>query len=266
MRPEYAEAENENQKTPHALFSEEHEGLRVKGEEWMKKTAESCALVGTLIATVVFSSAFQLPGGVNDKGSTVLLREPSFVVFATSNAVSLFTSTASVLMFLSILTSRYAESDFVISLPTKLVLGLTLLFVSIATMIIAFTATFFITFREGIIWAPVPIALIAFVPVALFVFQQYPLLVDIYRSTNKSHRFLVESSKTKLFNISTQYDFSPPEHSPAKIHPIPSFSFFIPRRNSSHRPTPSQIVAPCATEQNTPRFYYLDELSSQTVP
>ncbi|XP_056687852.1 ankyrin repeat-containing protein ITN1-like [Spinacia oleracea] len=160
--------------------------FRAKGEQWMKKTAESCAFVATLIATVVFSAAFQLPGGVNDKGSAILLKTPSFVVFSTSNAVSLFISLASVLMFLSILTSRYAESDFHVSLPLKLMMGLTLLFVSIATMIIAFTATFFITFCEAAVrWTPVPIiALIAFVPVALFALQQFPLLLDIYRSAS----------------------------------------------------------------------------------
>ncbi|KAK9714956.1 hypothetical protein RND81_06G133200 [Saponaria officinalis] len=62
VRSEYTEAENKDHKTPQALFNEEHETLRKLGEEWMKKTAESCALVAALIATVVFSAAFQLPG------------------------------------------------------------------------------------------------------------------------------------------------------------------------------------------------------------
>lgn len=115
MRPEYAEAQNKDNKTPQALFTEEHEGLRVKGEQWMKKTSESCALVATLIATVVFSAAFQLPGGLNDNGSPVLVNKPSFMVFAMANAISLFSSTASILMFLSILTSRYSERDFLMS-------------------------------------------------------------------------------------------------------------------------------------------------------
>ncbi|XP_057536764.1 ankyrin repeat-containing protein ITN1-like isoform X2 [Amaranthus tricolor] len=253
VRPEYAEAKNCDKKTPQALFTEEHENLRVKGEAWMKKTAESCALVATLIATVVFSAAFQLPGGVNDKGSAVLLKRPSFVVFATLNAISLFSSTASVLMFLSILTSRYAESDFLISLPLKLMTGLTLLFVSIATMIIAFTATFFITFYEAVKWTPIPIALIASVPVALFVFQQYPLLVDIYRTTYKSHQFLFQSGKKyKLFDISSQDDFVC--RYPTRILSETSKSSILVRHKSSHRPTASQIVAPCASEPNTPVY------------
>ncbi|XP_021719643.1 ankyrin repeat-containing protein ITN1-like [Chenopodium quinoa] len=271
VRPEYVEAENEDKKTPQTLFSEEHEELRAKGEQWMKKTAESCALVATLIATVVFSAAFQLPGGVNDKGSAVLLKSLCFVVFSSSNAVSLFTSLASVLMFLSILTSRYAENDFHISLPLKLMMGLTLLFVSIATMILAFTATFFITFIEGVKWLPIPIALISSVPVALFALQQYPLLLDIYRSTYKSHQFLFESSETKLFDNSSQHD--PFVHAastvsiyPIKIHPKTSITSNIPCRNPSHWQTPSQIVAPCASENYTPKFYSSNDLFSEADP
>ncbi|KNA15066.1 hypothetical protein SOVF_101570 [Spinacia oleracea] len=201
VRPEYTEAENKDHKTPQTLFSEEHEGLRIKGEQWMKKTAESCAFVATLIATVVFSAAFQLPGGNNSEtGSPVLVNRSSFVVFAMSNAISLFTSTASILMFLSILTSRYAERDFLVSLPLKLMWGLILLLISIATMIVAFTATFFITFQKRIIrWAPtIPVALIASVPVMLFAFQQFPLLVDIYYSTYKSQS-IFQLCKPKLF-------------------------------------------------------------------
>ncbi|PWA40779.1 PGG domain-containing protein [Artemisia annua] len=40
-----------------------------------------------------------------------------------ADAISLFSSAASILMFLSILTSRYAERDFLKSLPKKLTLG-----------------------------------------------------------------------------------------------------------------------------------------------
>ncbi|KMS96701.1 hypothetical protein BVRB_8g200070 [Beta vulgaris subsp. vulgaris] len=212
VRREYTEAENEDHKTPQALFSEEHEGLRVKGEQWMKKTAESCAFVATLIATVVFSAAFQLPGGVKDTGSPVLVTKPCFVIFAIANAVSLFTSTASVLMFLSILTSRYAEQDFLKSLPLKLMQGLILLLVSIATMIIAFTATFFITFQEGVRWAAtIPVALIASIPVMLFAFQQFPLLLDIYYSTYKSQS-IFEPCKPRLFKLpSHEHKISPHE-------------------------------------------------------
>ncbi|CAO2842600.1 unnamed protein product [Amaranthus hypochondriacus] len=205
VRPEYAEAQNKDNKTPQALFTEEHEGLRVKGEQWMKKTSESCALVATLIATVVFSAAFQLPGGLNENGSPVLVNKPSFMVFAMANAISLFSSTASILMFLSILTSRYAERDFLMSLPLKLMRGVILLLISITTMILAFTATFFITFQQGkgAKWAPIPVAFIASLPVMLFACQQFPLLVDIYYATYHSQS-IFQPYKPKLFKLSSQ--------------------------------------------------------------
>ncbi|CAO2821873.1 unnamed protein product [Amaranthus hypochondriacus] len=203
VQPHYAVAENSPtvgpQMTPQALFTEEHKNLRLEGEEWMKKTAESCTLVATLIATVVFTAAFTLPGGNDDKdGSPILLKDAAFKVFAISNAVSLFASATSILMFLSILTSRYAESDFMKLLPFKLMVGLSSLFVSIATMMVAFTATFFITFKNDTIWIPAPIALLAAIPVLLFAFQQYPLLWDIYSSTYRSSTLFKPSKPRKL--------------------------------------------------------------------
>jgi hypothetical protein len=43
-------------------------------------------------------------------------------------------------MFLGILTARYAEQDFLISLPRKLIIGLSTLVISIAAMMVAFCA------------------------------------------------------------------------------------------------------------------------------
>uniref|UniRef100_A0A803M228 PGG domain-containing protein n=1 Tax=Chenopodium quinoa TaxID=63459 RepID=A0A803M228_CHEQI len=272
VRPEYIEAENNDHKTPHALFSEEHERLRTKGEDWMKKTAESCALVATLIATMVFTAAFQLPGGVNEKGYPVLQKRGCFVVFSVSNGVSLFTSTASILIFLSILTSRYAESDFLVSLPMKLMSGLILLLISIATMIVAFTATFFITFREGVQWAPTLIAVIASIPVTLFALQQYPLLLDIYQSTYKSHQSLFQSSELKLFETTTTKttNYLTLRQCPASLlheQALTTTSKSLSSNDqtassasdgshSSYRkhPTPSQITNPIASEQGSPHI------------
>ncbi|XP_021861320.2 uncharacterized protein [Spinacia oleracea] len=193
------EDKSDSRKTPQALFSKQHEKLRLQGEEWMKKTAESCTLVATLITTVVFTAAFTLPGGTDDKdGTPILLKKLLFKVFAISNAVSLFASTTSILMFLSILTSRYAEHDFIKVLPFKLMVGLTSLFVSIATMMVAFTVTFFITFQRDSIWIPAPIVLLAVIPVLLFGFQQSPLISDIYCSTYRSWTLFQPSDKRKL--------------------------------------------------------------------
>ena len=87
------------------------------GDKWMRGTTAQSMLVATLIATVVFSAAFTVPGCHSQQTDTPIL----LMVFAVSNRLALFTSSTSILMFLSILTSRYAKQDFLHSLPSKLI-------------------------------------------------------------------------------------------------------------------------------------------------
>ncbi|KAJ0017843.1 hypothetical protein Pint_11183 [Pistacia integerrima] len=184
VNPLDTQAKNASGKTPKALFDDTHEDLKGKGEKWMKDTANSCMVVATLIATVVFSAAFRLPGGTKkDSATPYLFREVSFTIFFISDGISLVLSVCSILTFLSILTSRYAEKDFLLVLPTKLVIGLSTLLLSIAAMMVVFCATIFIVFKDGKIWVPIFLSVIASVPVILFVKQQWPLLVDVARST-----------------------------------------------------------------------------------
>ncbi|KAL6350241.1 hypothetical protein AAG906_004186 [Vitis piasezkii] len=139
MLPTYRERKNKDGKTPRDLFTKEHKNLKKDGEKWMRGTAAQSMLVATLIATVVFAAAFTVPGGSNqDTGIPILLRKKSFMIFAVSDAIALFSSSTSILVFLSILTSRYAEDDFLESLPSRLMFGLITLFVSIISMMIYF--------------------------------------------------------------------------------------------------------------------------------
>ncbi|KAJ0018532.1 hypothetical protein Pint_12210 [Pistacia integerrima] len=62
-QPSFREKKNSEAKTPQEIFSEEHERLLRSGELWMKKTAESCMLVATLITTIMFVTALSVPGG-----------------------------------------------------------------------------------------------------------------------------------------------------------------------------------------------------------
>ncbi|XP_010276714.1 PREDICTED: uncharacterized protein LOC104611391 isoform X2 [Nelumbo nucifera] len=194
--PGYNTRPNNSSKIAKDMFTEEHKDLLEKAEKWMKDTAASCMVVATLIATVVFTAAFTVPGGNNsdsgnnyDKGSPIFLEEKSFMVFAISDAIALFFSTSSVLMFLSILTSRYAEEDFLKSLPTKLIIGLVTLFFSIAAMMIAFSATFFIIFSHRFSWLSILIAALATFPVTLFALSHARLLAEIVISTYGSGIF-----------------------------------------------------------------------------
>ncbi|KAL5577489.1 hypothetical protein UlMin_019188, partial [Ulmus minor] len=166
VQPDFRKKKNKKGKTPEQLFSEQHKKLLRKGESWMKSTAESCSIVSALIATVVFAAAFSVPG-----------------VFVLSDGAALLFSTVSLLMFLSILTSRYAEQDFRRSLPCKLMIGLGSLFFSIMTMMIAFSFTFVIACHYGFTWVPFLISIFAFVPIVLFAILQFPLLFDTYYST-----------------------------------------------------------------------------------
>ncbi|KAF2309983.1 hypothetical protein GH714_006062 [Hevea brasiliensis] len=57
VRPGQIAAKNVDGKTPRDVFMKEHKELREAAEKWMINTANSCMLVATLIATVVFAAA-----------------------------------------------------------------------------------------------------------------------------------------------------------------------------------------------------------------
>ncbi|KAB5556387.1 hypothetical protein DKX38_007296 [Salix brachista] len=184
VQPKYREMTNTHHKTPQTLFTEHHKRLVEEGEKWMKVTAESCTVVAALISTIMFSAIFTVPGGYDQySGIPIYLHRNSFMVFMVSDAMSLFASTSSLLMFLGILTARYREEDFLKSLPTKLIVGLSCLFFSIATMMITFGITLFMMLRDRYHWISFPIILLASLPVTLFALLQFPILVEIFFST-----------------------------------------------------------------------------------
>ncbi|KAG5621856.1 hypothetical protein H5410_007074 [Solanum commersonii] len=152
---------NKDGKTPRELFTEEHKALLKDGEKWMKDTANSCMIAATLIATMMQWHY-----------------SPQII---------------------SILTSHYAEDDFLVTLPAKLFFGLTVLFVSIVSMLVAFTATFVLIYRNHTGWQPKLIVACAGVPVALFGCLQYKLWFDVAKSTYWS-KFLFRSAKQYKFD------------------------------------------------------------------
>ncbi|XP_040369472.1 ankyrin repeat-containing protein NPR4-like [Rosa chinensis] len=182
--PEDLEAVNDtHDMKPRDFFSKNHIELVKEGEKSMKETATSCTVVCALIVTMMFAAAFTVPGGNNgDDGIPILLNRTAFRVFIVADAISLFTSTTSVMLFLGILTSRYAEEDFLISLPRKMILGLLTLFLSVAAMMIAFAATLFLIFPKDS-WIAVPTNLVTAIPIASFIWMQFPYLVEIFIST-----------------------------------------------------------------------------------
>ncbi|GKV07297.1 hypothetical protein SLEP1_g19092 [Rubroshorea leprosula] len=187
----YREGKNKDNETPLELFVREHKQLLKEAEKWVKKTAESSTVVGALIITIMFAVAFSAPGG-NDQstGFPVLLHKTPtpFMIFMASDAISLFTATSSVIMFLGILTSHHSDEDYRKSF--LLIMGLTSLFVSIATMTIAFCAALFIMLQgQGGLGLVIPITLLAGIPLVCYVLLQFPLLVEILGLTFSSNIF-----------------------------------------------------------------------------
>ncbi|MED6206165.1 hypothetical protein PIB30_024327 [Stylosanthes scabra] len=184
MLPSDKDVKNCNGKTPRALFDEEHKELLTEATSWTKDTAKNCMLVSTLITTGVFTATFNLPGGRNSTtGTLTYLTQPSFLTFAIVEAIAMISSSASILMFLSILNSSYAEDNYFRSLPLKLLFGLIAQFVSITSMMIAFAVSFFITYYHGSNWVPVFISILAFVPILFFRLVLFPLWTDIIHSS-----------------------------------------------------------------------------------
>ncbi|XP_022847426.1 uncharacterized protein LOC111369924 isoform X1 [Olea europaea var. sylvestris] len=186
VQPKLKEELNSHNKTPKVLFTEEHERLAKKAEDWMKNTAGSSMIVATLIAAVMFTTAFTVPGGnKNDTGMPTMLETQRipFLIFMISNALSMFSSSTSLLIFLGILTARYAEDDFLKSLPTKLISGLTSLFLSIVTMMASFGSALYLILHENLSWVTVPIIVLTTIPIVLFSILQFPLLIEMTQRT-----------------------------------------------------------------------------------
>ncbi|KAM4073186.1 hypothetical protein ACJW30_M001800 [Castanea mollissima] len=186
VHPYMSEYTNTNGKRPRELLTENHKELVKEGEKWMKETASSCTVVAALIVTIMFAAAITVPGGnKQDSGLPTFLNENVFMVFIISDALSLLSASTSLLMFLGILTSRYAEEDFLKSLPKKMIVGLSTLILSIATMMITFCASLYIIL-PGKSRVVIPIICLAIVPVALFAWMQFRLLIDMVISTYAS--------------------------------------------------------------------------------
>ncbi|XP_031280376.1 uncharacterized protein LOC116138857 [Pistacia vera] len=179
VMPSFRELKNSEGKTPRELFTSTHAGLLKDGEKWMRSIASQCMLVAAIIALMVFQAAFPVRGGNNDNEG----RNIEFRIFAMAEVIALSSSLISILMFLSIITSRYVENDFLISLPLKLVVGLLTLFISIGTMMLAFISSFYTAYDHPRTNAILILGII-FVSLPLFAFDssQYSLLRDILYS------------------------------------------------------------------------------------
>ena len=152
-----------------------------EAQNWIKETAQSCSAVAVLVATVVFAAAYTVPGGNEASGYPVFLQSPLFLFFTVMDIVALASSLASVVMFLSILTSPFEMDEFYKSLPRKLTLGFSFLFFSLTTTMLAFSATILLTVKLQKTWTSTLIYCASFFPVAIFGLMQFPIYMAVQR-------------------------------------------------------------------------------------
>ena len=171
---------NNEKKTAMQKFEEKHADLLTNAQKWIKETAQSCSAVAVLVATVVFAAAYTVPGGTDDKGLPRFLHNPVFLFFTIMDIASLASSLSSLVMFLSILTSPCELWDFRRSLPRKLMAGFGLLFLSLATTMLAFSATMLLNVQlKGQNWTATLTYGAAFFPVSIFAMMQFPLYLAV---------------------------------------------------------------------------------------
>ncbi|KAL5547883.1 hypothetical protein UlMin_003114 [Ulmus minor] len=175
---------NTEGQTPKEIFSIDHKPLVKAGGAWLIGTATSCSVVAALIVTIAYASSTTVPGGTeSDSGNPKLRQIPTFELFAIASLAALCFSVTSLITFLAILTSRHEEKDFDKNLPRKILLGLTSLFVSIAAMLVTFSAGHFIVFKDKFKYAAFPVYAVTFLPLCLFAAAQFPLYIDIFRAS-----------------------------------------------------------------------------------
>ncbi|KAK7253004.1 hypothetical protein RIF29_37367 [Crotalaria pallida] len=169
---------NKHDKTSGEIFKASHKALVKESSDWLRETSESCSVVAALIAGVSFATSGSVPGGT-EKGKPSLADKPEFEAFAISSLVGLCFSVTALIMFLSILTSRKQAKDFRTSLPLKLLLGLTSLFVSIIALFVSFCTGHFFVLKDKYRQYVFPIYIATCLPVSFYAVAQFPLYLDL---------------------------------------------------------------------------------------
>ncbi|KAL5773208.1 hypothetical protein ACOSQ2_013132 [Xanthoceras sorbifolium] len=187
--------------TAKELFINKHKDELKEAQKWIKQTSQSCSQVAVLVATVVFAAAFTVPGGTDDKnGTPILLNSPFFLFFSISDVISLSSSLTAVVMFLSILTSSFELDDFHRLLPRRLTLGFALLFMSVATTMLAFTSTVILIIQldKRRQWTLTLICCAAYFPVSVLALTHFPLFASFVNTLKNLFMAVWEAPPCRL--------------------------------------------------------------------
>ncbi|KAK3017732.1 hypothetical protein RJ639_003088, partial [Escallonia herrerae] len=178
---------NCDRKTAEEVFADSNIQIRDNAKEWLKRTAENCSIVAVLIATIAFAAAYTVPGGPNQNtGYPILVNKPFFIIFTMADVLSLAFALTSVITFLSILTSPFRLKDFKLSLPQKLMLGVTFLIFSVSMMMLAFATTVILLIRNREQWTKIALYSVAFFPVTIFALSYIPLYMSLIKTLEYS--------------------------------------------------------------------------------
>lgn len=137
----------------------EHKLLFNHGDKWMKEIATQLMVVAALIATISFAAVFTFPGGYDQQsGIPIFLGNNLSKLFMIFDSLSFISSTASILVVLSILTDNYDPYDFMVQVPKQMMICLVLMFISIVTIILTFLINLFLLCQSNSYWTPIAIS------------------------------------------------------------------------------------------------------------
>ncbi|KAK4352462.1 hypothetical protein RND71_027980 [Anisodus tanguticus] len=188
LPPSYYKRLNDKGKTAHQVFTERRTHLKIQGEKWMKTIANSCAIIAALILTIAFAAAITFPGVKNcETGLPIFSNNGFFIAFAFSNTVSLSTSCISLFAFVSILTSRYAEEDFLRVFPTRLLWGLVTLYASVEAIMLSFGCALYFVLKDNemVFYAAF---IVAVLPILAFQHWRGPLINHLFFLVKKKRQ------------------------------------------------------------------------------
>ncbi|KAM3361312.1 putative protein isoform X4 [Capsicum galapagoense] len=189
LPPSYYERSNNKGKTAHQVFIEQHSNLKIQGEKWMKNIASPCAMIATLIVTIACAASTTFPGIKKCENALPnSYKNGFFFAFAFSNTVSLSTSCISLFAFISLLTARYAEEDFLHVFPKRLLCGLLTLYASVEAMMLSFGCALYFLLDNEMVFCVAFI--IAVLPILAFQHWRGPLINHLV--------FVIKRKKTML--------------------------------------------------------------------
>lgn len=163
-----------DRKSYRADFLEKCQDVQEEASEWMKY-ASSCGILATFIPTMAFARAFKvLVGNDSNTGSPIFQEVTLFRVFLIADGLALFFSVSTTLMFFGIVTSQSATDDFCSSLPTKLTMGLTFLFISVVCVLVAVGSAFTIVLSKPFEWIHISITSMVGLPLPLLTILLLP--------------------------------------------------------------------------------------------